>query len=87
MDKNAGPSATLFLGRVPVAGARPVSQKIARRMLERDKSGRPTPISPERFEICYKIVSKDNTGGHCEELNDMHQRHVDEEKNMDKSEP
>ena len=56
-------------------------------MLERDKSGRPTPISPERFEICYKIVSKDNTGGHCEELNDMHQRHVDEEKNMDKSEP
>ena len=32
-------------------------------------------------------VSKDNTGGHCEELNDMHQRHVDEEKNMDKSEP
>ena len=32
-------------------------------------------------------VSKDNIGGHCEELNDMHQRHVDEEKNMDKSEP
>jgi len=29
-------------------------------------------------------VSKDNTGGLCEELNDMHQRHVDEE---DKSEP
>jgi len=31
--------------------------------------------------------SKDNAGGHCEELNDMHQRHVDEAKNMDKSEP
>jgi len=32
-------------------------------------------------------VSKDNTGGQCEELNDMHQRHVGEEKNMDRSEP
>ena len=42
---------------------------------------------------CFRVVlsagkgPKDNTGGHCEELNDMHQRHVDEEKNMDKSEP
>ena len=32
-------------------------------------------------------VSKDNNGDHYEELNDMHQRHVNKGKNMDESEP